>query len=224
MKKNIIYIAILVIGIMMTACNTRKEILLEDRKIDSENFPDEIFRAYVSENFDTDKNGILSVKEIEDVTEINVEDMDIEKLEGIEFFINLQALFCSSCHLKALDVSYNPKLNSLDCSYNGIKKLDLSYNTELRILECSHNEIEKLDFRYNTELKDLHWRNNHQIAARGYRLSLELWGKLSIQNLYMFWPLLRLCSELQVKRLSYCNCQRYTYHYGHAKQMWHTMI
>ncbi len=87
-----IYIIILIIGIMVTACDTRKDIIIQDRTICSENFPDGNFREYIAENFDTDKDGILSVKEAESITEIDVYHKEIEELKGIEYFVNLQNL------------------------------------------------------------------------------------------------------------------------------------
>ena len=42
----------------------------ENVAINAENFPDSNFRSYVSENFDTDSNGVLSNTEIIAVTTI----------------------------------------------------------------------------------------------------------------------------------------------------------
>ena len=41
--------------------------------LDEENFPDSTFRGYLSTNFDTDEDGILSNREILNIKEINVE-------------------------------------------------------------------------------------------------------------------------------------------------------
>ena len=69
MKKTI-YITIILCLLLLSACSKPNEGKneeidqyegeIEEQRIDSTNFPDEIFRGYISENFETDKNGILS--------------------------------------------------------------------------------------------------------------------------------------------------------------------
>ena len=62
--------------------------------INGANFPDANFRAYVSENFDENKDDTLSAKEIANVTTIDCHNMDIESLKGIEHFTELTLLNC----------------------------------------------------------------------------------------------------------------------------------
>ena len=47
------------------------------------NFPDTAFMEYVSQNFDSDSDGILTNDEISVVTEINFYSKDISYLRGI---------------------------------------------------------------------------------------------------------------------------------------------
>lgn len=70
--------------------------------ISKENFPDANFRNYV-QNFDTVDDEILSAKEIAAVTEINVSDMGICDLTGIEYFTALELLHCGFNSLTSLD-------------------------------------------------------------------------------------------------------------------------
>ena len=58
------------------------EVAAESEKINETNFPDVKFRQYVSDNFDTDGDGVLSAEEIEAATEINVDSMGISSLIG----------------------------------------------------------------------------------------------------------------------------------------------
>ena len=51
--------------------------------INETNFPDKVFRNYVSEYFDTDENGSLSVSEIAEAKEIEIYDTDCASVEGI---------------------------------------------------------------------------------------------------------------------------------------------
>ena len=44
--------------------------------LDEENFPDSVFRVYLSQNFDTDEDGILSNREILNIKEVRVDDRE----------------------------------------------------------------------------------------------------------------------------------------------------
>ena len=108
--------------------------------IDENHFPDEVFRSYVAQNFDTDSNSALSVSECEAVTAINVGNKGIRSLKGIAYFSQLQTLFCASNLLTSLDVSSNTELTDLDCSYNQLTSLDLSNNTSLNNVQLWGNQ------------------------------------------------------------------------------------
>ena len=107
--KRIIYIILILSALLLTSC-VRTKLNYGDLKIDSWNFPDEIFREFVSENFDTDKNGGLSAEEIEAVTEISIVSKEVSSLEGVKIFTNLRCLECADNNLKSLDVSSNSNL------------------------------------------------------------------------------------------------------------------
>ena len=101
-----------------------------------DSFPDKTFREYVK-RFDTDGDGALSQAEIDAVNEINVENMGIKSLKGIENFTSLRYLFCTKNILTGLDVSKNTALIQLLCGDNKLTELVVSNNTELLILNCS---------------------------------------------------------------------------------------
>ena len=117
---------------------------------------DAIFREYVLTNFDKDNDGDLSTAELEAVTEIDVYNMKITSLSGIQCFPNLTKLDCSNNNLTELDVSKNTKLTYLDCDSNNLTTLDVSKNTMLTNLECTYNrQLPSLDVSKNTELLEL---------------------------------------------------------------------
>ena len=124
------------------------------------NFPDEKFRAFVSSNYDTDKNGYLSPAEIAAVTQMDctnkstTDDNGITNLKGIEHFTALVGLGCNKNNLgeTGLDLSKNTKLQVLGCTGCKLKELNLSKNTALRLLSCQGNALEKLDVSKNTAL------------------------------------------------------------------------
>ena len=123
--------------------------------INSTNFPDANFRAYVTENFDTDGNGVLSDTEKNAVTSIKVSSKSISSMAGVENFKNLKTLSCSSNQLSSLDVSQNTALTSLECYGNQLSSLDVSQNTALTRLTCENNQLSSLDVSQNTALTTL---------------------------------------------------------------------
>ena len=59
-------------------------------------FPDETFRTYISEKFDTDSDGFLSESEIDSAREIVIDGKGIKDLKGIENLTNLYRLYCDN--------------------------------------------------------------------------------------------------------------------------------
>lgn len=104
--------------------------------------PDPAFRAYVLENFDTDRNGRISEAEAGAVTEINLptkwddsmQGKPVISLDGIQFFSNLRKLVCAANAIVTLDLSQNRELEELDCYANNLTRLNLSTNTKLKKL------------------------------------------------------------------------------------------
>ena len=115
--------------------------------IDEANFPDENFRTYVSDEIDTNDDGQLSDEEIDAVTEISVDGMEIGSLRGVEFFTKLEILSASGNDLTELDLSANTALTDLDVSNNRLSSLNLSNCPNLRTLDVTGNHLTRLDLR-----------------------------------------------------------------------------
>ncbi len=83
--------------------------------------PDPGFRAYVLENFDTDRDGKISSEEADAVLVIDLgreEPTDtpgIKSLEGVEYFKNLRELIGAFHPLTSLRLSENTALTKLNC-------------------------------------------------------------------------------------------------------------
>lgn len=157
----------------------------ENIAINDENFPDEIFRQYLEDNFDKDGDGYFSQDEISSTTNIDVRNKGIKDLKGIELFTNLQWLYlannqvnnldisknleltslsCTNNQLKNLDISNNKKIISLQCNGNQLTSLDISNNLNIVSLDCSDNQLSQLDVTKNSELKWL-WCINNQLSS-----------------------------------------------------------
>ena len=153
--------------------------------------PDENFRAYMIQNFDTNGNGVLDYDEAAAVTSINVNTDNIESMEGIAYCTNLQTLSCYGTRtldsagvryiyngkLTNLDVSFNTMLTSLTCYYNQLTTFDLSNNTVLRELHCYENQLTAIDVSANTALKILDCCGNKLV-------SLSVSGAATLEKLY----------------------------------------
>ena len=132
-----------------------------DVPINETTFPDDNFRAYVLENIDKDGDAVLSEGEIEETTNIDVADMGIADLTGIDFFTELMSLVCDENELSNIEISHCKNLRSLHCSYNKIEKLDISSCTKLDLLQCSNNQISKLELQGCVGLLHLYCVDNN---------------------------------------------------------------
>ena len=148
--------------------------------VNAETFPDENFRAYVSENIDTNDDGKLTASEIYSVLELDVCDKQISSLKGIEYFPVLNSLWCENNDLVSIDTSKNIVLLLLSCSDNQLTELDVSKNAMLSDLYCEGNKLQKLDVSGCTDLSMLHCYEN-QLKSLDISKNTGL-GYLQCQN------------------------------------------
>ena len=113
--------------------------------INSTNFPDERFRQFVSDNFDVNNSGYLSMDEIEDATVIDVSNESISSLEGIRYFSNLKKLYCGKAVMHSLDLSGLANLTELRCDNLGLDSIDLSGCVNLKIAYFMHNCLDTIN-------------------------------------------------------------------------------
>ena len=125
MKKSVLLLLVVLLVCMF--CYTMAE---EDQgvKINKEHFPDSLFLKTVKK-YDRDENGYLSAEEIENITVINLQGMDVETLKGIEFLTSLEVLNCEGNKLTELDLKTNKELTSLYCDNNKLTALNVKENT-----------------------------------------------------------------------------------------------
>lgn len=145
-------------------CTVCGELLGDVVEVSPENFPDEIFRNYVSENFDTDGDGCLNQYEIGGIININVGGKGISSLQGIEFFTALQDLVFGPGSIETLDISQNTELVYISGNGNKLTTLDVSKNTKLKKLVLQSNPIQSLDVS-NNPLLELLWLGKLQSVS-----------------------------------------------------------
>ena len=146
-------------------------------KIDEKNFPDENFRVYLTQRYDSDGDGELSARQLSSITVINnYHDENVKTLEGISFFYNLQELTWNGV-LESLDVSGCSSLQTLDCNNNQLTSLNVSGCSSLQTLYCSYNQLVSLDVSGCSSLQSLNCSFNNQLV------SLDVNGCSSLQTL-----------------------------------------
>ena len=113
-------------------------------ELNEQNFPDMIFRLYLMDKIDADKDNVLSPDELA-LEKMDVRSQGINDLKGIEYFTRLTYLNCSQNELKSLDVSNNKELTELYCAKNELETLNISGCDKLKNVLCNNNHIEKID-------------------------------------------------------------------------------
>lgn len=130
-----------------------------DVEINEKNFPDPNFRNWIlSQPFG--KDGVLSDKEIADITEMNVSNKIIHDLKGIEYFTALESLNLDKNQVKYIDVSKNKELAYLRVEWNQLTSLDVSKNEAMRFLMCGGNSLTELNTSGCTALERISCSHN----------------------------------------------------------------
>ncbi len=128
--------------------------------LNADNFPDDIFRAYISSITGVAEGEMLNSEVLNSVTRIEVGGRGISSLKGVEHFTALEFLLCFENQLTSLDVSHNTALKELECGRNQLTSLDVSQNTALNNLQCYNNQLTSLGVSYNTALTTLQCSGN----------------------------------------------------------------
>ncbi|MGM0156813.1 hypothetical protein IGI47_001103 [Enterococcus sp. AZ191] len=112
---------------------------VERISINEQNFPDENFRNFLLKTIDN-KNDKLLEEELNQITELNLSDLDIQTLEGIQYFKKLEKLEAQNNNLKELDVATLSALSYLDVSNNQLSKIDLSTNDAIHYFKGANQK------------------------------------------------------------------------------------
>jgi hypothetical protein len=104
-------------------------------------------------------NEVLT-ENIEGVTLLSLNSLDISDLTGIEGFTSLETLACTANNLESIDVSANTNLKSLFFAENSVNSIDLSSNLLLETLSTSANGLEEIDLTNLLNLKVFYGRAN----------------------------------------------------------------
>ena len=138
--------------------------------------PDDNFENYIENMGWGDgvlNNDSVSTLSIIPVSLLNISNLSIYDLTGIEHFISLRNLYCINNYIVDIDLTDNLNLEVLFCDGNQIDTLDLSNNTSLYSLYCNYNQITNLDVSNNPLLTNLYCAGN-QISTLDVTQSTSL--------------------------------------------------
>ncbi|MCB9202797.1 MAG: T9SS type A sorting domain-containing protein [Flavobacteriales bacterium] len=102
---------------------------------------------------DTNNDGEIQEDEAENIEILNVSGSSISDLVGIEFFINLVTLDCSSNNLTSLNISKNINLVTLVCFRNNLFLINFVNNPKLEYIIIYANNFEELNINNLPMLK-----------------------------------------------------------------------
>ena len=127
------------------------------------NIPDANFKAYLVGNTAINTNGDAEIQVSEAIVfngTIDLDNLNISDLTGIEYFTILTELDCNNNNLTSLDISQNTSLNLLYCANNQLTSLDINAATALNVVQCQNNDLTSLDVSTNTALNTLYCQYN----------------------------------------------------------------
>jgi hypothetical protein len=126
--------------IKFSAVTVTKEIsVTQSFMIQEVEFEDNLFDAYAKENLDSNGDGLFSLDEAAKIKSLNVSNLGLKSLKGIESFAALETLNCSDNELTEIDLSTLKLLKDLNCSINSLSELNIRPNINLISLNCTEN-------------------------------------------------------------------------------------
>lgn len=127
------------------------------------NIPDDAFKLQLLWNNEINTNLDVEIDSTEAANytgTIQVSNMNITDVTGIEAFTAITGLYCDYNSLTFIDVSKCVNLESLWLRYNQITELDVSSNLMLIDLRIDYNSVSTLDLSQNVNLEVAFTGNN----------------------------------------------------------------
>jgi hypothetical protein len=105
----------------------------------TDQFTDPNFLVAIRQTLGKQQDEEIYANECAALTSLNVTNKAITSLAALEYFINLEYLYCSQNNLTQLDISRNPTLKGLICSDNRLTTLNVASNPNLQALDVRLN-------------------------------------------------------------------------------------
>ncbi|WP_298516743.1 hypothetical protein [uncultured Kordia sp.] len=116
--------------------------------------PDDAFeQALINLGYDTAPlDDYIPMENINTVTTLDISNLGIADMTGIEGFIALEELNCSGNSIENLQITANTLLTNLDVNDNLLSELNISTNLALEMLNVSNNALTTIDLNNHTQL------------------------------------------------------------------------
>ncbi len=128
-----------------------------DVTINSTNFPDANFRSYLLSEY---PSGTITTAQLQARTTLEVNNMSISNMKGVEYFTELTRLSCYMNNLTTIDVSSNTKLTYLNLYRNKLTSINVNNNTALEQLYLHYNQLTLVSVSNHSALRTL-WVNQN---------------------------------------------------------------
>lgn len=159
-----IWLFFTILAVVFTGCAGGDEAPVPDNLLDG--IEDAAFKQYCLDQLDLNDDEILTQGEALLVERLDLSDLGISSLKGIEYFTKLQFLYIDNAvdeegkttsstpnKITSLALDKNTELRSLVCTANQLTVLYLTENKKLRFLGCDYNQIDKLNVSDNSNLE-----------------------------------------------------------------------
>ena len=167
-------------------------------------FNDSNFKnALLSEGVDVDGDGEISQTEAMGVSALDIRFENINDMQGIEFFLNLNTLRCHDNSIEFLDLSTLNKLVHLECQHNEITDFILASNAPdiFKHLDYGDNLITEFEISSFTNLEHLSTYSNN-IGV------LQVDNLLNLISLTCYDNGLTVLNTSNLTALEYLDCSR----------------
>jgi uncharacterized repeat protein (TIGR01451 family) len=126
------------------------------------NIPDPVFKAkIIALGFDTNSDGIIQTSEAAAAEGLELDNLGLTDLTGIQAFTNVTYLMCTQNALTTVDVSGMTNLQTFWVDKNNLTSVNVTGCTALYNFNCSDNHITSINVNGLPTLLDLYCKNNN---------------------------------------------------------------
>ena len=182
-----------------------------DVTINSTNFPDAAFRNYLLSEY---PSGTITTAQLNARTTLEVTNLGISNMKGVEYFTELTRLSCYYNNLTTIDVSSNTKLIYLNVYRNKLTSITgLDKCTVLEQLYLHYNQLTSVSVNNHSALRTLWVNQNPNLTSftcyRNVLTNVDVTGCTSLKDLrcYENPNLVSINGLADCTKLTYLDCE-----------------
>ncbi len=178
----------------------------KSRLVNTNNTVDNDGDGLLNNNADTNDDGEIDLNEALAVTMMDVgvpygaSWAEINTVEGLQYFTNLEYLNCQNNNIASLDLSPFSALETLICYNNQFTSLDLSNSSTLQTLLCAGNNLGSIDLSALSNLIDLN------VGSCGLN-SLDVSNNGNLEKLQYYFNTIQSINFENLSNLKELNCR-----------------